>query len=155
MVAAVLDRDDVAVAWVGEGKAIVAEGVNVVKEDAVDETGRWLVELDMEGEYDGSGCVMESVWSIAVKFSVSSISSSESSKAVMSAAERFRRGLDVWLRAGAVRRLEEHLCVLKQVAWTVALQRKQGTGLELPWNIFLQSSQQGCEEDFGRAGEGA
>ena len=68
MLAAGLDRDDVAVAWVGEGKAIVAEGINVVKEDAVDETGRWLVELDMEGEYDGSGCVMESVWSIAVKF---------------------------------------------------------------------------------------
>ena len=47
---------------------------------------------------------------------VARTSSSESSKAVISAAERLRDGRDLLLRAGYERQLEEHLWVLKQVA---------------------------------------
>ena len=47
---------------------------------------------------------------------VARTSSSESSKAVISAAERLRDGRELLLRAGYERQLEEHLWVLKQVA---------------------------------------
>ena len=130
-------RDEITLVW---GLQIDAEIVQVEGDVEVAEVDGWGWEVDGQGIaeterdcFPGRG-IKEEI--------VSSVSSSESSKAVISAAARFRTGLEVWRRAGADRMLE-HLCDLKQVAWTVALQRKQGTGLELPWNIFLQSSQQG------------
>ena len=56
-----------------------------------------------------------------------------------------------------MRVLGEQLWDLKQVAWTVALQRKQGIGFELLEKIFLQSSQHAWAEDVGLVGwvEGA
>ena len=60
----------------------------------------------------------------------------------MSAAALLRAGLVEWSWAGRARILEEQLCDLKHVAWTVELQTMHGTGFELPEKTFLQSSQQ-------------